>query len=427
MIPSPEAESLLADLPHRGFSEAEIYVKRGRSRRFTRHSSGMSQAVAAEEGWALRAGDHRRSLFHAATGRVPAEVPLTDPSPHALQLPEPRAVEPWSAPPEFDAPLVTEAEAATLLGEIERELRRERPECRLVLATLDDGAAEATLLSTRGVRAASRARAASLRLEAADRGSRCRFEGADRNARLFEPRAIAGRLVDRLSALEESADRRVLAGLGSEMLLAAPLAARLVQALAPLFLGAAATERLSRLGPLAPALTLVDDGRLASGVLTSPVDGEGLPCGRRLLVEEGRFVQPILAWWEAGQAAVPGCARRASWRDLPRRAPTHLFVEPSTTAVAELVAAVGTGAYLLDAEGAVRLDPGSLAFQVRVSGMQLAAGRAVAPLGRVRLSGDVRSLLSGIRALARDLQFVPGDGMFGAPSTLVSGREIHPL
>ena len=167
-------------------------------------------------------------------------------------------------------------------------------------------------------------------------------------------------------------------------------------------------------------------------MLLAPVDGEGLPCGRVALVEEGRFVRPLLAWWEAGRsgvAGVPGCARRASWRDLPRRAPTHMFVESGTTPVADLVASGGSGgagAYLLDAEGGVRIDPVSLAFEVAVSGLHLVDGRAVSPLGRVRLCGDVKSLLGGIRALARDLQFVPGDGMFGAPSMLVSGLRLLP-
>lgn len=431
MTPSPGAEALLAELPRRGFPEAEIFEKRGRSRRFSRQAardaSRMTQAVANEEGWALRAGDHRRSLFHAATGKPAPATSLLDPSPHPLHLPEPRAVDPWSDPPELDAPLVTESEATTLLAEIERELHRELPESRLVVALLEDGASESTLLSTRGLRAEWRARAAYLRLEVEDRERRCRFEGAERDARQFEPRALALRLVDRLCALEETRERPAGASGDSGLLLAAALAARLVQAFAPLFLGPAASARLVALGAFSPALTLIDDGRLASGVLVSPVDGEGLPCGRTVLVEQGRFVQPLLAWWEAGRATVPGCARRASWRELPRRAPTHLFVAPGTTAVGELVDAVGSGCYLLDAEGAVRLDPASFAFEVPVSGMHLAAGRAVAPLGRVRLCGDVRSFLAGIQVLARDLLFVPGDGMFGAPSMLVSGLRVLPL
>lgn len=444
MKPSPGAETLLADLARRGFTAAEIFEKSGRSRRFVREAdrrepeapARRTQAMATEAGWALRAGDRRRSLFCAATGSADPSLELPEPSPHPLRLPDPAlaaaapagAHAPWSAPADFDTPLATESVAATLLSAIECELRRELPASRLRQAWLEDGAAEWTLLSTTGLRAESRARAAFLRLEVEDHGRRCLFEGAEREARRFEPRALALRLVDRLCALEEHGERSTASPVSPDLplLLAAPLAARLIQAIAPLFLGPAASDRLAPLGALSPALTLVDDGQRADGVLQSPVDGEGLPCGRVALVEQGRFVQPLLAWWEAGRSTVPGCARRASWRDLPRRAPTHLFVEPSPTPVADLVEAGGAGAYLLDAEGAVRVDPVSLAFEVAVSGLYLAAGRAVSPLGRVRLCGDVKSLLAGIRELARDLHFVPGDGMFGAPSMLVSGLRVLP-
>ncbi len=435
MTPSPGAEALLAGLRLRGFAEAEVCEKSGRSRRFVREAPAeapvrMTQAMAAEAGWALRAGDRRRSLFVAATGPPAPDVSLPEPSPHPLRLPEPPAGEAgaaWSAPADFDAPLATESVAATLLATLERELRRELPASRLVTAWLEDGASESALLSTSGLRAGWRARAASLRLEVEDRGRRCRFEGAEREARQFDPRALALRLVDRLCALEGSAAGTVAAVDATlPLLLGAPLAARLLQAIAPLFLGPGASARLAALGVLSPELTLIDDGRLAGGVLVAPVDGEGLPTGRVVLVDEGRFVQPLLAWWEAGRVAVPGCARRASWRDLPRRAPTHLFVAPSATAVVDLVAAGSAGAYLLDAEGPVRLDPASLAFDVAVSGLQLLAGRAVAPLGPVRLCGDVRGLLAGIRARGRDLHFVPGDGMFGAPSLLATGLRLLP-
>ena len=75
MSASPGAEALLAGLRKRGFAAAEIFEKTGRSRRFVREAAPeapirMTQAMAGEQGWALRAGDRRRSLFFAATGAV---------------------------------------------------------------------------------------------------------------------------------------------------------------------------------------------------------------------------------------------------------------------------------------------------------------------------------------------------------------------
>ena len=154
MTPSPDAEALLAELPRRGFPAAEIFEKQGRSRSFSREGATstlaapgaavvpaagvrMTQAVATEAGWALRAGDRRRSLFHAATGSADPGVTLPEPSLHPLRLPDPApapapdlgsnfaanfalagAGGPSSAVEDFAAPLATESAAATLLSEI---------------------------------------------------------------------------------------------------------------------------------------------------------------------------------------------------------------------------------------------------------------------------------------------------------------------
>jgi len=225
--------------------------------------------------------------------------------------------------------------------------------------------------------------------------------------------------------------RRTGAGRSAARLLAAPLAARLVEALAPYLAGREAPARVATLagsgGQLgAGTVHLVDDGALAGGLLSAAADGEGFPCRAVTLVEAGRFVRPLLAWWECERAAeASGCARRASYRDLPRRAPTHLYLAAEErVAVADLLAAAGDGAYLIDAEGAVRVEPAGGRFAVPVSGFALAGGRAVGGLGRLRLSGTLAGWLGGVRAVARDLAFVAGDGMFGSPTLLVDGLEL---
>lgn len=434
--PSGVAANLLADLTRRGLS-AELFEKRGRSRQFVRLGERSEVpvraglAVAQEAGWALRAGDRRRSLFLAATGPLPETLELPEPSPHPVRLPEGARSEaiaagldaPWQEAPGTDAPLMTEAAASTLFATLERELRRELPASRLVAARLEDGAAESAIVATAGIRASWRARIGWLRLEVEALGRRCSFEGTERSAAAFDARRIAVRLADRLSALAEGGGAAEIAP-GSAVVLAAPLAARLLQAVAPAFLGPAAAARLAALGALSPELTIVDDGRLESGVLAAPVDGEGLPTGRTALVEDGRFVRPLLAWWESGAEVLPGCARRASWRDLPRRAPTHLYLAPGEVDSRDLQAADEPAALLLDAEGPVRFDPVSLSWEVLVSGLRLEVGRAVAPLGALRLAGDLRTLLAGVRHRGRDLEFVPGDGMFGSPSLVVSGLRL---
>ena len=77
-------------------------------------------------------------------------------------------------------------------------------------------------------------------------------------------------------------------------------------------------------------VTLIDNGRLPGGAFEAPVDGEGVPTREVVLVEEGLFRQPLLAWWQEGAAhgETSGCVRRSGWRDLPMPGPTHLYLKP---------------------------------------------------------------------------------------------------
>lgn len=419
------AAELVARLA-RGGREAEVYEKRGRSRRIERGPDGEVASTSIEAGWAVRCGDLRRSFFASGSDELPMDGSWPAPTAHPLWLPERRTATPWTVPPGLDAPLASEAEARSLLDALERELGREAPGARLVAARFEEGSSAAAIASSRGVAARVDSRVATLRLEAERGGVRVTAEAPVREAREVRPAALAGRIADRLHALEGSEPPRP-----GPTLLAAPLAARLVEALAPWLVGREAGSAAGAVGGIgarlgAEAVELVDDGALAGGLLSAPVDGEGVPCGPVRLIEAGRFARPLLAWWEAERAEeAHGCCRRASYRDLPRRAPTHLYLEPDPESpVADLLTGSGSGSYLLDAEGGVRVDPTSGRFTVAVSGFAMAGGRAVGGLGRRRLVGDLRGWLVGLRARGRDLGFVAGDGMFGSPTLLVEGLEL---
>lgn len=419
------AAELVARLA-RGGREAEAYEKRGRSRRIERGPDGEVASTSIESGWAVRCGDLRRSFFASGTGELPQDGAWPEPTAHPLWLPERRPVAAWSAPAGLDAPLASESEARSLLDALERELGREAPGTHLLTARVEEGSSEAIVASSRGVAARAESRVASLRLEAERGGARVTAEVAARELREVRPAALARRIADRILALDGAEAART-----GPNLLAAPLAARLIEALAPGLVGREASSSAAPLGGVgarlgAEGVALVDDGALADGLLSAPVDGEGVPCGPVRLVEAGRFARPLVAWWEAERAEeARGCARRASYRDLPRRAPTHLYLEPDATIpVSDLLAGIGSGNYLLDAEGGVRVDPASGRFAVAVSGFALDGGRAVGGLGRRWLAGDLRGWLCGMRARGRDLGFVAGDGMFGSPTLLVEGLEL---
>src|SRR6185436_16111569 len=117
----------------------------------------------------------------------------------------------------------------------------------------------------------------------------------------------------------------------------------------------------------APEITLIDDGRHPRGLLAAPVDGEGVPTGHRVLIEAGRLAETVLPWERSGAAL--GSRARAGWRDLPRVALTHCFVEPrEEVEAASLIGDLADGCYLLDAGEGVSYDLAGVFFSLPVRG-----------------------------------------------------------
>ena len=424
-------DGLAAALARRGLEEAELFVKRGRTRCYELGAHGRQATTHRESGWAVRATGARSSLMMTGTGE-PAHVgAVPEPDGFPFPLPPPAPPAEWRSPPSLEAPLIVESEALPLLEACERSLAREIPGARVLRLSLEDGASEVELASTRGVAASYRGRTASLTVEVL--GPEPQRDHlielfAEREARRFSPGALAARLANRLILGRDG--KRVERDRG-EFLLAPGVATRVLAGLRPLLVGAdAATLARALAGRddrlASPAVTIVDDGGLAEGLFTAPVDGEGVPTRRQTLVEAGVLRRPLLAWWQQPPGApLCGCVRRPSWREVPRLSPSHLSIVPDPVApVGTLLERVARGYYCTDALGPGVFDPRGDRFRLPVCGLQVRSGRAVRPVARAVLGGRLSALLKGIQAVGRDLAFVPAAGFAGSPSLLVSGIEL---
>lgn len=444
----PPLDETLRAVRQVGLDTAEVYVKRGRSRRFSHGVEGRWASYHHERGWAVRASTERASFFACGSGDLDPAGPWPEPDGLPLRLPAPAAAgtgAAWSEPSDFETPLLGETEGLRLLRAMEEELRTELPPARVVSLLLEDGSSESELRSSHGVEARWRRRVAALRAEAAVETEEAgvvtvTLELAAREARHFGPAALARRLADRLAAAGGGVPDDFPRRDRGEFLLAPALAARLLVALRPWWLGPAAARRAAALtdrrGRVASeAVTLVDDGRLPGGVLEAPVDGEGLATRRVVLIDGGVHRQPLLDWRSAremeGGAKASGCARRASWRDAPAPGATHLYLAPADgVSVASMLGDVARGYYLLATTGDVRLEadegaPGEAVFRVPVCGFAVQGGRARRAVSGVELRGGVGALLRGVQAVGRDLTFFPYDGMIGAPTLRVGGLELR--
>ena len=426
---APLLDDVLRALLRRHLTDAEVYVKRGRSRRLELTPVTEASSTSHERAWAVRAGNRRGSFFVAATGDLTPDGPWPEPAGRGLELPEPEAVPAWNEPSDFDTPLIGEREGLKLLESLGRELASELPKARVLRSVLEDGSSEAEIASSRGIRVRTRNRIATLYLEAALPGRPAAMASlyvAAREPRRFHPPALARRLADRLAVATSGAPPGRSTG---EILLAPSVATRLLAGILPLLVGPGPGSRMvgarGRIG--SDRVTLIDNGRLAGGAFEAPVDGEGVPTREVVLVEEGLFRQPLLAWWQEGAAhgQPSGCTRRPGWRDLPSPGPTHLYLKPEPRVpVASLLGAVNQGYYLIDTTGPGRFDLAADRFILPVCGIAVEAGRASAPVANALLCGGIGAFLKGIAGVGRDLTFHPLDGMIGAPTVLAMGLEI---
>lgn len=439
-VTAPLLQEVMTSLIRRGLPEVEVFAKKGRSRRLETTPFTETSVFSQEQGWAVRAGDPRRSFFALGTGEPSRDWPWPDATGRPIRLPEPEppsapATPAWTEPSDFEAPLVGEREGLKLLESLGKELANELPGARLVRAALEDGSSESELVNSRGMRVRYRSRVATLYLEAAGPGRPAPSASvylAAREARRFHPPALARRLADRLAVTAQGAPPDRDRG---EFLLAPPVMARLLSGLLPLLVGPRAgalvsglRDRRGRIG--SEILTLVDNGRLPGGALEAPVDGEGVPTREVVLVEEGVFRQSLLTWWQSeshpGTGAPSGCMRRPGWRDLPQPGPTHLYLKPDPRIpVASLLGSMSHGYYLIDVTGGGSFDLAGGTFALPVCGFAVEGGRATAPVAGAWLCGGITDLLQGIGGVGRDLNFLPLGGMIGAPSVLVTGLELR--
>ena len=176
-------------------------------------------------------------------------------------------------------------------------------------------------------------------------------------------------------------------------------------------------------------LRLLDDGLYAGAPGTAPWDGEGVPQQTTHLVDGGVLQTYLHNTWTArrtgGDAHSTGNASRAGFKSSPGLAPTNLYLEPGERAPDEILAAAGDGVYVQDVMGLHSgANPISGEFSVSFSGLAIADGKLADPIREAAVSSTIVDVLTGIRAVGRDLRFFPFGGSLGGSTVLVGEMSV---
>jgi len=176
----------------------------------------------------------------------------------------------------------------------------------------------------------------------------------------------------------------------------------------------------------APGITIVDDHTMllpngVGGFGTSPFDGEGLPCRRTVVVENGILQTYLLNTYTARKLNMrsTGNATRGL-AGSPGIGSGNLFLLPGKQTPEEILADIPAGLYVTSLMGfGANLVTGD--YSRGASGLWIENGELTYAVEEVTIAGNLREMLRNITAIADDLVF---RGSVAAPTLRVDGMTV---
>ena len=138
----------------------------------------------------------------------------------------------------------------------------------------------------------------------------------------------------------------------------------------------------------------------------APVDGEGTPTRRTLLIDRGILSGHLHSDYTARKmgAGRTGNAQRGDHLSPPRIGTTTLYLLPTGVGRKTLLGMVATGVYVSEVMGLHTIDPVTGDFSLGAMGWEMENGEMVRPVHRMGFSGNIRGLLDSLAAVADDLR-----------------------
>lgn len=177
----------------------------------------------------------------------------------------------------------------------------------------------------------------------------------------------------------------------------------------------------------APALFLVDDGRVPGAPGSAPWDAEGVPTRRTAVIEGGTlrsFLYDVTSARREGRAST-GNASRAGFKSAPRPAPTNLAFDTTGEGRDEILRSAGRALFVQDFHGVHSgTNPISGDFSVGATGRLIEGGELTRPVREVTIAAPMLDILARITAVGTDRRWLPFGGSYGGATTLVSEMTV---
>ena len=167
-----------------------------------------------------------------------------------------------------------------------------------------------------------------------------------------------------------------------------------------------------RLGDLvaSPLITLVDDPTDSRAYTATEVDGEGLAARRNLIIEGGRLNQFVHSSYSARRAGTvsTGNAVRGGFRGSPGCGCMAMQLVPGNRSPEELIASVDDGVLIQMVQGLHSgVNPVSGDFSTGASGLTIRNGSLAEPVREFTIASTLQRMLMDVAALGNDLEWLP--------------------
>jgi len=179
-----------------------------------------------------------------------------------------------------------------------------------------------------------------------------------------------------------------------------------------------------------PLLSIVDDGLHPRGISTCPIDAEGMPSQRKVLVIRGQVSGYLYDRYWANRENMSssgfrtestGNSRRSSLTLPPGMGISNFFIEPGGHSFFQLMRDLHQGVVIEEVMGLHTVDPISGDFSLGCSGDWIEKGEKGNPVKSIAVAGNLFQLFQKVIGIGTDLRFF---GRTGSPSLLVEGLEI---
>ena len=151
-------------------------------------------------------------------------------------------------------------------------------------------------------------------------------------------------------------------------------------------------------------MTIVDDGTREKGMASAPFDGEGVPTGKRVIVDQGVLKGFLYNAAVAKRAGVrsTGNASRGGFDGLPGIGPHNFFMAAGKAKYDDIIAATKSGLLVKSVTG-YGINPVNGNFSGGAAGFWIENGKIAFPVQGLTIAGTADEILNGIDMMADDL------------------------